>query len=390
MRDKIFYTNNRKRLIAAYGSGVIVVAGNGLMQRSADTTYLFRQDSNVLYLTGLQEPGITLVIDVSTKKEFLIIPSREGVAAIFDGVLDEAFIKQQTGIGTILSEKEGFTKLRILAKSKKLYFNIPTKSLVGEINTNPHRQRVYAKLKKMSDQIYDIRPEIAKLRVIKQPAEIVILKKAIKITKDALKSIDQLLRTSTSEAELLNAISVYFAKKGVEHAYGPIVAAGNNATTLHYIKNNSNFVLGDAVLFDIGAEVEGYAADISRTYTTGVKSNTRPQIIINEVTQIQKALIAFVKPGITWEQLSQLSEKLVGESLAKLGVTDNKADTRKYFPHAIGHFLGLDVHDVGDYTQPLAEGMVITIEPGIYIPEEGIGVRIEDDILITKTGSKML
>ena len=143
-----------------------------------------------------------------------------------------------------------------------------------------------------------------------------------------------------------------------------------------------------AILLDVGAEYAGYAADISRTYVKG--KNDRAAAVIAAVKNVQSNLIAQVKPGVTWNELSEKALDMVADELLALKVITNKKDAQKYFPHAFGHFLGLDVHDVGDYSQPLAENMVITVEPGIYIPEEAIGVRFEDDILVTKTGAKVL
>ncbi len=384
-----FYKSNRKRLAQLCSGELIIVSGNSLMQRSADTTFPFRQESNFLYLTGVSEPNLCLVIDSSTGVEFIMSTQKSKIAKIFDGDIDELSIKNKSGIEKILSFKEGFDYIEKHYKGKRIFINAPQKWNKTDFTVNGFRQTIKKRLQKSGIKTTkDIRPSLAGLRMIKQRPELEALKLAVDITKQALGEVESVIDSCDNEHELLRIVNIKFAKNNVKHGYDPIVAAGKNANTLHYIKNNQPLNKGDVVLLDVGAEVSNYSADISRTYIKG--KNARAQTIIKAVKNIQVEIINEIKPGVTWQKLSNVANDLVANELAKLKIIKNKNQAKNYFPHAIGHFLGLDVHDSGDYTKPLSENMVITIEPGIYVPEEQIGVRIEDDILITKTGAKML
>jgi Xaa-Pro aminopeptidase len=175
------------------------------------------------------------------------------------------------------------------------------------------------------------------------------------------------------------------------HAYEPIVATDNNATTIHYTSNNAALKNKHLLLLDVGAAYGLYAADISRTYALK-KPSPRLVEVYDAVLSVQKKLMKMIRPGLTMRQIESMTEELVGDALVGLGLIKNKTskNIRKYYPHAVSHFLGLDVHDAADYDMPLSAGMVITVEPGIYIAAEKIGVRIEDDVVITKNGIRNL
>lgn len=383
-----FFVNNRKQLSERCSGALIIVAGNGLMQRTGDTHFSFRQDSNLWYLTGITEPNACLVINSKNGDEFIMLDKKTGAAKIFDGDYDADAIGDVSGISTVRDYETGLRYIRDNAIQSKVLYNDVASSSEVDFTLNSFRQSIKRKLRAKAIKIENIVPEIAKLRMIKQPQEIVAIQRAISATMVALQTTEDLIESATNEKDLLRAIDISFAQNSVVHAYEPIVAAGNNATTLHYVKNNASLQNNGVILFDVGAEFEGYAADISRTYIKG--QNKRAAEIITAVKTIQAGIIAEIKPGATWKGLSELALALTANELIRLNVITDVKDAHQYFPHAFGHFLGLDVHDVGDYTQPLAENMVLTVEPGIYIAKEGIGVRIEDDILVTKTGAKLL
>lgn len=383
-----FYKNNRANLAKLCPESIIIIAGNSLMQRTGDTNFIFRQDSNLLYLTGLLQPNTCLVINAKTGEEFIMLDKKTGTAEIFDGNFDESEISRVSGVALIKNYKDGLDYIVTKSKSSTVMFNDALAWNKVDFTINNHRQSVKRRLQARRIKIENVSPNLANMRMIKQPQEIEAIEQAVKITKQALTLAEQGIASVKNEQLLLATINVSFAKQGVVHAYEPIVASGKNATILHYVKNNASINNGDVVLFDVGAEVSGYAADISRTYIKG--QNTRAVEIIKVVQGIQAAIISQIKPGATWKGLSELALKLTAKELIRLKVITEQKDAQKYFPHTFGHFLGLDVHDAGDYTQPLAENIVLTVEPGIYIPEEGIGVRIEDDILVTKTGAKLL
>jgi Xaa-Pro aminopeptidase len=383
-----FYKQNRTALKNIAADSLLLIAGNSLMQRSADTSFPFRQDSNILYLSGVEEPNVCLLINPNTNEEFIMIDANQGVAKIFDGIHDEAALKRISGIKNIITITDGLEYIAAHSTNQPILFNEVTTWNKVDFTLNDFRQRIKRRLQARRVETAPIQQILAPLRSIKQPEEIHAITKAVHVTFSALANAEQAIYSAKNEQELLHIIDTYFSRASVCHAYTPIIAAGNNANTLHHVANNAPIKNGDAVLFDVGAEYEQYAADISRTYIKG--KNTRAQAVIDEVQQVQSAVIRYIAPGITWRDITNFSLDATSIALKKLGIVHASNEVRSYMPHAIGHFLGLDVHDSGDYTAPIAENMVFTVEPGIYLPSEGIGVRIEDDVIVTKTGAKIL
>lgn len=391
-----FFRSNRQRLQTLFaGTAPIVITAHGLMQRNNDTTYPFRQDSYFWYLTGINEPDVVLVIDKG--KEYLIAPVRDGAREAFDGSIDAEQLRLVSGIETVLTEKEGWRQLGVRLKRVKhvatLSPPLPYVPSLG-IYTNPARQRLADRIKGYSQSIelLDLRPQLSKMRSVKQPAELKAMQQAIDLTIEAYES---LVASGFGNYEYENQVEAYFTshfrRHEADHAYQPIIASGKNACTLHYIQNSSPLQDKSLLLLDVGAEIEGYSADITRTYPIG-KISKRQREIIQAVVDVQKFTKSIIKVGVSVKDCETKIEQYMGEKLRELGLikTIDHESVRRYYPHATSHFLGLDVHDVGDYEAPLEPGMVITVEPGIYIPEEGIGVRIEDDVLITDTGINVL
>lgn len=237
----------------------------------------------------------------------------------------------------------------------------------------------------------NVNEHISYLRMFKSQTELEKLEKAIEITKKGLYRIMDNLKIrdneSQLEADFIHQITLE-GSSGV--SFDTIAASGENATILHYEENNSVLKEGNLILFDLGALYSNYGSDISRTYPISGKYESRQKIIYEIVLKVNKEAINFVKPGITWNQLNKFAKDLLASECLKIGLIKTEDEITKYYYHSVGHFLGLDVHDVGHYELPLKEGMVITIEPGLYIKEEKIGIRIEDDVLITKNGSRVL
>lgn len=395
--DSQFFAGNRRRLRELIsGAGPIVIAANGVVQRSGDTTFPFRQDSNFYYLAGINEPGLLLVIDGSS--EYLIVPRRVASKEKFDGALDFDGLSGQSGIKDILDEKTGWRKLKAgLARDKRMATLLPSPSYIGGhygFYTNPARAKLIKKIKRMASEleIIDARKTLAGMRVVKQPAEISAIERAIDITNNGIKNVTRNLAGFRYEYEIEASLSASFRASGASgHAFSPIVAAGASACTIHHVENNSPITSSDLVMLDIGAEVNNYAADISRTIIP-VRPSERQLVVVNAVQQAQDYIINLIRPGVFMRDLQAESDKFVGQKLIELGLIKrvDDASVRQYYNHAIGHFLGLDTHDVGDYSQPLTENMIVTCEPGIYIADEGIGVRIEDDILLTHDGNRIL
>lgn len=389
-----FFASNRARLRQLFvGTAPMVFSANGLLQRNSESTFPFRQDSNFWYLTGINDPDVILVMDKS--KDYLIMPNLSSYQKIFDGDLNIEQIKKVSGISTIYDAKEGWRQLGNRVKKSKNIAMLPVAPAYVEtfgMYTNPARAVLLNKLKELNPdlELLDIRGHLAKLRMVKQPAEVAAIQEAIDITAKAIKSIRK--KTFQYEYEIEALITAEFRKQGAAgHGFSPIVSSGERACVLHQDDNNGAIGLKDLVLVDIGAEVENYSADITRTFSQGMPTK-RQKDVYQSVKAVQDFALEGLKPGVTIRQNEQRVEDFMGEKLRELGLIKiiDKDNVRKYYSHAASHYLGLDVHDIGDYDAPLQEGMVLTVEPGIYIPEEKIGIRIEDDILITKTGHKIL
>ena len=385
-----FFTRNRQKLIAVLPkNSLVIIAGNGRMQRNSDSAYPFRQDSNFYYLTGIEEPCATLIIDMRRKTSWVMLPLRIGVKAIFEGEIDTKALQEQSGVDEVITEKEGWQRLK--EYSQPIFMPLAPKAQLDDMFTNPHRAKVHKKARSLFGKPIDIRQQFARIRSVKSPEELAAITTAAQITFGAISTIESALHSLTSEQAVEAQLDQYFKMHGASgHAFSPIVASGAASCMLHYEANNQP-ITGDVLLLDIGAEVSNYAADISRTLL--LTDNQRVVSVHSAVATAQQEIITLLKPGISWRDIAEAADNEVGKQLIKLGLLRKgftRNQVRPYFPHAIGHFLGLDTHDVGVYEEPLQENMVITVEPGIYLADEGFGVRIEDDVVITRNGAKIL
>ncbi len=386
--DQEFFRNNRLRLMIEHPGSLIFVAANTPMQRSGDSCFPFRQDSNFWYLTGIDEPNLLLVLDTIKTQETLILAEKTEIEEIFDGPTNVFELNKISGIKTIISSKDSETLLKNIPSGQKVYLNLAKNR--PNMAVNPHRQEVQKKIKAYSKKISDIRPSLDHLRMVKQPVEIAAIKKASEVTKEILKLVSLEIENGIeSEATVFNFINSQLASRGLTHAYEPIVASGKNSLTLHYIKNNSLInSRTKALLIDCGVEYNHYCADISRTFTLNSDKTATKLIEALKITQAR--IIDALKPGMQWKELHKLSEQIMIEELQFVGEKVDSQTIKQYYPHAIGHHLGLDVHDTGDYRKPLTENMVVTIEPGYYNPKNEFGIRVEDDVLVTSSGAVIL
>jgi Xaa-Pro aminopeptidase len=395
---KEFFAGNRERLRQLFtGTAPIVLTANGQLQRNGDGVYKFRQDSSFWYFTGLDEPDLILVMDKA--KDFLIVPERDTVREAFDGSVDIEAMVRRSGIETVLDGKAGWKQLA--SRMKRVKHVATLGAAAGYIEkmglyTNPAREQLIRRLKELNDsaELLDLRDHVTRMRAVKQPLEIEAIRQAIAITIDSIKyaTMRSRLQKYAYEYEVEADIIRYFKKHGSPgHAFEPIIVSGGRACVLHNLSMDGRLSADELLLFDIGAEVSNYAADISRTVAVGPPTS-RQQAVHAAVCEVQDFALERLKPGVLLPEYEKDVEAFMGEKLRELGLirTISSEEVRKYYPHATSHFLGLDVHDVGLYDQPLAPGMVVTCEPGIYVPEEGIGVRIEDDVLITGDGYELL
>lgn len=389
-----FFTKNRKKLLEHIGDELIIVTANGLMQRSSDTVFPFRQESNFYYLTGITEPDAVLVL--SQKEEFLILPKRSQTETIFGGAINCDEIANISGITTVCEYREGWERYKKMQKSRKKIYTLlppPEKILYTDsFFSNPARRRLVRRLKRLSTDIIfeDIRYYLTQMRQIKQPEEIAAIKQAIEVTAEGLAQSIARIKSGISGHVLKAELDHTFAQYGADHAFAPIVISGPDTSVIHST-NLARIIQNDEpILYDIGAEVDLYGADIARTYPS-TEWTKRQAELYRIVVKMRNDMMGFLKAGTSWKEYAQRADQLLGEELIRLGlIKENKRElVRPFFPHAIGHSLGLDVHDLCDYGT-IQEGMVITVEPGIYIPEEGIGIRIEDDVLVTRHGVENL
>ena len=388
MFDAAFFTTNRHHLYQKLKPhSLLVLTANGAMQRSPDGAYMFEQEANFWYLTGIDYADWRLLVDVDTGQEWLIAPEVGEVNQIFDGSLAPDDAMQQSGISQVLSKRAGVALLRqLLASKKQAYTLLPPPRRAYGFYTN---RAQYDLVRQMSAAtLQDARLPLAQLRGIKQPVEISAIQKAVDVTVDGITAMLQELPQLKHEYEVEARLSYEFRRRGARgHAYDPIVAAGQNACTLHYAANNGPLGKKQWLLFDVGARHDHYAADITRTVP--LSSPTPRQVSLYQaVLRVRDMAITLCRPGQNVRDYVEQVDSAMQTELIQLGLIQEKTvlAMRRYFPHAVSHGLGIDVHDPLGRPEVFAENMVLTVEPGIYVPEENIGIRIEDDILISATG----
>jgi len=333
------------------------IKGNVLVLRAAPDQELvkYQQEPNFHYLTGFDEPNAILLLDAASDppQEFLFLPERKPAEERWTGV--------KLGPGPEAAKVTGFSKV------------LPIAEFDATLKKASERARAVYGLKEVQD-------DLAYLRQVKSPTEIALLEKAIQITLKAQQAAARSIAPGTMEYEVEAALEFEFRRNGAERPGFPsIVGSGPLSTVLHYDKNDRRMQAGEVVVVDIGAEYGGYSADVTRTYPVSGKFSPRQREIYQIVLDAQKAAIAKIKPGVRISDLHQ----------AAMGYIRSKG-YEKYFVHGTSHHIGREVHDVGDTSRPLEPNMVITVEPGIYIPEEQFGIRIEDDVLVTPDGSRVL
>lgn len=391
-----FFRGNRERLRALFtGTAPIVLTANSLLQRATSTTYPFTQDSSFWYLTGVDEPDVVLVLDKN--KEYLILPELSNYQEVFDGGLKPSELASLSGIETILPHKEGWQQLKLRLKRVKHVATLaapPAFVDVYGMYTNPARARLIENLKNLNHNLepLDLTQHMQRLRMVKQPVELETLNAAIAATTSAMAYVEKKFRNAqySHEFDIELDLSRQFWKKGAAgHSFDPIIAGGERGLTLH-VAGKAKLNPDKQLLVDVGAQYQHYAADISRTW---MREPTKRFTAVHEaVCEVADFAMGLLKTGTVLKDYEKQVEDFMGEKLRELGLIKiiEHDSVRQFFPHATSHFLGIDVHDVGNYGRPIEAGTVLTVEPGIYIPAEGIGVRIEDDVLIAADGCQNL
>lgn len=413
------YAKRRHQLMKTMtASDVVILPAANEVMRNGDSHYAYRQNSDFYYLTGFDEPEAMLVLtQAKNKTKFTLFnrvrdPSRE----VWDGPrAGQAGAVKLFGADASFPISTFENKLaELIANKATVYYPIGRDAALDAM-----MMRALNHLRSQSRQgiappeaIIDVLPLIHELRLFKSADEIKLMQKAVDITASGHIAAMEACRPGMNERELDAILTYEFMRRGAKHtAYTSIVGAGKNACVLHYIKNDQAIKKGDLVLIDAGAEVDGYASDITRTFPASGKFSVEQHAIYDVVLGAQLAAINAVKVGAPWSRMQEVVVKEITYGLVELGVLKGRVNQliadRAYAPfymHSAGHWLGLDVHDAGEYkvlgkSRPLQAGMVLTVEPGIYISANNkqvhkrwhnIGVRIEDDVLVTKGGPRVL
>jgi Xaa-Pro aminopeptidase len=388
--------------------------------RSYDTEFKFRQDSDFWYLTGFPEPDAIAVIDPSAKKPFtLYVRPRDPLMETWFGRRQgvEGAVKNYKADRAFSIEKFPADLGKLLDGHDKLYYRFAVdKDLDQQILGYFTEQRVRRiKTAYPPHTIIDPTPIIGHMRLHKNEKEVALMQKAADIAAEAHVLAMKKVKPGMNEGQVESLMEAYMKDKGASGvAYNSIIGGGDNATILHYVENNMALKDGDLILIDAGAEVEGYASDITRTFPVNGKYSPAQREVYDVVLEVQKQCIDFTVAGNEYHKRQDFSIELLTEGMKKLGLLKGKTKDLikkrsylKYYMHGVGHYLGLDVHDAGRYyldqtakkSRPFAPGMVLTVEPGLYIPPDdkaapakyrGIGIRIEDDILVKKDGNHNL
>jgi Xaa-Pro aminopeptidase len=399
-----FFKENRKKICALLKcNSLAVIHSNENMPRNGDQFYPYRQHSDLFYFTGIEQPDTILVLRKEangSSYETLFIADTDPALEIWTGKrITPSEASAISGIEEIfrISHFENKTT-SYLDQASCLYYNT-NENKRYESNYEYKDLRFINTIHQQYPRLETVKlaPLTEKLRVIKSPYEIELLRRAIEITRKAFFRIAGFIRPGIKEYEIEAEITHEFIRNGANgHAYEPIVASGKNACTLHYIKNEATCKKDELVLIDFGAEYANYAADCTRTIPVSGRFNQRQKVLYNAVLYLQQQAISLMKPGKSINKIQQEIVLLAEQQHIKLGLYTSQDIHQQdpdhplyknYFMHGIGHFIGLDVHDLGDKNTPLEPGMVLTCEPGIYIPQEKTGIRIENNILITDTGN---
>jgi len=413
------YAERRQRLFAQVGKGNIAIIASGTeLLRNGDAHFAFRQNSDFYYLTGFNEPeAIAVFIPDRVQGQYILFNRpRDPDMEIWNGKrAGQAGAVEHYGADEAYPIHEFADKLiELLAESQRVFYPVGRQTKLDEqimnaVNILRTRGR---KGYSVPVEFINIEHLIHEMRLIKSSAELDVMRKAAAISGVAHKRAMSKCKPGMYEYELEAEMQYEFYKQGSRSpAYNFIVGTGENACILHYNENNAAIKDGDMILIDAGCEFENYASDITRTFPANGRFSPEQRAIYELVLQAQLAVIASIRPGLHWNELHELAARKITEGLVQIGLLQGNVNTliasnayQKFYMHLTGHWLGIDVHDAGAYKQAghwrtLQPGMVFTVEPGVYISANtpgvdkkwwNIGVRIEDDVVVTETGCEVL
>lgn len=402
--DPQLFIENRRRLADRLPSNSIaVVNSNDVMPTNADGVHPFVQQTDLFYLSGIDQEESTLILFPNAReekhREVLFLRATSEQIALWEGrrcTLEEA--AALSGLKTALWNTEFESVFRSLAlQADRIFLNSNEHPRAAAlVETRDARFGKWCRAAFPLHRFDRLAPIMHQLRAVKSPVEVELIRQAVDITGQAFRRLLGFIRPGVWEYEIEAEVwHEFLRRRSRGPAFQTIVASGADACTLHYVDNDKPCREGDLVLIDFGAEYAHYAGDLTRTVPVNGRFSPRQRAVYEAVLRIQKAAIQMLRPGNTLEAANEAVGRIVEAELIGLGLLDPTAVQgqpkdqplyKKYFPHGLSHHLGLDVHDYGDRFRPFQAGMVLTCEPGIYIREEGLGVRIENDILITDQG----
>ncbi len=395
-----FFANNRSRLAGQFEDDSLAVFFAGeAPQKSADEAYEFIPNRNFYYLTGIDEPKVILVLGKANGQlsETLFIQKPDPVKARWEGeTINAPAAMAASGIDNVqyIEDFHAYIQRELFAHPyQNLYLDLERRQWDAP-QTASHLFAEDIKKRYPQLNVHNAYEQICELRVLKTSEEVAEIKKAGDITSEAIKFTLQHAKPGMNETEIEAYFDFGLKTRGVKHhAFHTIAAAGQNATILHYNKNNSDTKDGDLVLLDLGGQWNYYNADISYTFPINGKFSERQKTLYNIVLNALHEVTAMIKPGIPFASLQERTKELLAKDCMAIGLIKEPGDLFDIYFHGVSHYLGLDTHDVGSYGKGerlLEPGMILTVEPGLYIAEEGIGIRIEDDVLVTETGYEVL
>ena len=391
----------RERLLDRVGEGVVVLRSARVQDMDGEDYAQaadFRQDNDFFYLTGLEAPGAWLVLrarEDGPDEVLLFVQPRDQAEEIWSGPrISTQAAGETTGIADVRTTERVAAEVgALLAPGKPLYVKVP-RAAQEVCATRPGRERIdctwlfLQPLAPSQVELRDVRPHVAALRLVKDADEIRRMRRAIEITADAHKVAMARAFPGIWEYELESHIEQTFHSKGAERVgFTSIVGSGPNSTALHYDKSRRRTEAGDLIVMDIGADFGYYTADVTRTIPVSGKFTARQRALYDLVLASQQAAIAAIRPGLDLIRLDSIAREYMRRNSGRLCGTRT---CDQFFVHGLGHWLGMDVHDPAEISTPFAPGMVLTVEPGIYLPAESIGIRIEDDVLVTSNGYEVL
>jgi len=402
--NKLFKTNRQNFMAQMKKESLAVFNSNDVFKTGADSTVPFKQHRDIFYLSGADQEDTILILFPDSPdpahREVLFVTETNDHIAVWEGEkLTKERATEVTGIDTVYWLKDFDKKFfEMMTQAETIYFNTNEHYRQAvEMQTREDRFILKTKAQYPAHNYAKSAPILQRLRSVKHPLEIELMQRACDITNQGFRRVMKFVKPGVMEYEIeAEYLHEFISNRSDGFAYTPIIASGNNANVLHYIENNQECMDVDLILMDVGANYANYCADMSRTIPVNGKFTNRQKEVYNSVNNVKKAATKMLRPGTLWKEFHKEVGNIMTSELLALGLLD-KADIKnedkdwpaykKYFMHGTSHHIGLDTHDYGLVWEPMQAGNVFTVEPGIYIPEEGFGIRLEDDVVIQEKGN---